>query len=132
MLFVFIYASWCSKRFPYLNSPPVFQWSSCCSLVFWIVFCISFCSFSFDHCVVCPSSIYGFWLPLWYLQTFLNIICLLLYLVFTMVLQRCCTYYTVRKGLDMTWCDKICYFTDSLWSLYLLLFPPTIAMAAMI
>jgi hypothetical protein len=22
-------------------------------------------------CVVCPSSIYGFWLPLWYLQTLL-------------------------------------------------------------
>ena len=22
---------------------------------------------SFDHCVVCPSSIYRFWLPLWYL-----------------------------------------------------------------
>jgi hypothetical protein len=24
---------------------------------------------SFGHCVVCSSSIYGFWLPLWYLQT---------------------------------------------------------------
>ena len=24
--------------------------------------------FSFCHCIVCPSSIYGFWLPLWYLQ----------------------------------------------------------------
>jgi hypothetical protein len=23
---------------------------------------------SFGHCVVCPSLIYGFWLPLWYLQ----------------------------------------------------------------
>jgi len=23
------------------------------------------------HCVVCSSSIYGFWLPLWYLQTLL-------------------------------------------------------------
>jgi hypothetical protein len=22
---------------------------------------------SFGHCVVCSSSIYGFWLPLWYL-----------------------------------------------------------------
>jgi hypothetical protein len=22
---------------------------------------------SFDHCVVCSSSVYGFWLPLWYL-----------------------------------------------------------------
>ena len=26
--------------------------------------CLSFCTFSFDHCVVCSSSIYGFWLPL--------------------------------------------------------------------
>ena len=32
--------------------------------------CLSFCTFSFDHCVVC-SSIYRFWLPLWYLQTLL-------------------------------------------------------------
>jgi hypothetical protein len=32
---------------------------------------LSFCPFSFGHCVVCSSSIYGFWLPLWYLQTLL-------------------------------------------------------------
>ena len=31
--------------------------------------CLSFCPFSFGHCVVCSSSIYGFWLPLGYLQT---------------------------------------------------------------
>jgi hypothetical protein len=24
---------------------------------------------SFGHCIVCPSSIYGFWLSLWYLLT---------------------------------------------------------------
>jgi hypothetical protein len=29
------------------------------------------CTFSFGHCVICSSSIYGFWLPLWYLQTLL-------------------------------------------------------------
>ena len=29
--------------------------------------CLSFCTFSFGHCVVCSSSIYGFSLPLWYL-----------------------------------------------------------------
>jgi hypothetical protein len=33
--------------------------------------CLSFCPFSFDHCVVCSSSIYVFWLLLWYLQTLL-------------------------------------------------------------
>jgi hypothetical protein len=34
--------------------------------------CLSFCTFSFGHCAVCSSSIYGFWLPLWYLQTLLR------------------------------------------------------------
>jgi hypothetical protein len=29
------------------------------------------CLFSIDHCIVCPL-IYGFWLPLWHFQTFLN------------------------------------------------------------
>jgi hypothetical protein len=28
--------------------------------------------FSFGHCVVCSSSIYGLWLPLWYIQTLLE------------------------------------------------------------
>ena len=27
------------------------------------------CPFSFNHCVICPSSIYGLWLLLWYLQS---------------------------------------------------------------
>ena len=42
------------------------------SLVLYVCFvdrCLPFCTFSFDHCVVCSSSICGFWLPLWYLQT---------------------------------------------------------------
>jgi hypothetical protein len=34
---------------------------------------LSFCTFSFGHCVVC-SSIYGFWLPLWYLQALLLVV----------------------------------------------------------
>ena len=32
---------------------------------------LSFCTFSFGHCIVCPSSIYEFWLHLWYLPTLL-------------------------------------------------------------
>ena len=32
---------------------------------------LSTCLFSFGHCIVCPST-YGFWLPLWYLQSLLN------------------------------------------------------------
>ena len=33
--------------------------------------CLSFCTFSFGHCVVRSSLMYGFWLPLWYLHTLL-------------------------------------------------------------
>jgi hypothetical protein len=33
---------------------------------------LSFCTFTFGHCVVCSSSMYRFWLPLWYLQTLLT------------------------------------------------------------
>ena len=45
------------------------------SLVLYVCFvdrCLSFCTFSFGHCVVFSSSIYGFWLCLWYLQTLLS------------------------------------------------------------
>ena len=44
------------------------------SLVLCVCFvdrCLSFCTFSFGHCVVCPT-IYWFRLPLWYLQTLLK------------------------------------------------------------
>ena len=42
------------------------------SLVLFVCFvdsCLSFYTFSFGHCIVCSSSTYEFWLPLWYLQT---------------------------------------------------------------
>jgi hypothetical protein len=46
------------------------------SLVFCVVFCKSlFVLFSFDHCIVFRSSIYSFFLSLWYLQTFLLVYC---------------------------------------------------------
>ena len=48
------------------------------SLVLYVCFvdrCLSFCTFSFGHCVVCSSSICEFWLPLWYLQTILTRMC---------------------------------------------------------
>ena len=32
---------------------------------------LSNCPFSIGHCNVFPFSIYGLWLPFWYLQTFL-------------------------------------------------------------
>ena len=71
----------------HLSSPPVFDGVRVTlSLVFCVAFCTSIslfvwvfswvflCRFSFGHCVVCPSSIYGFLLPFWYFQTFLKMI----------------------------------------------------------
>ena len=40
---------------------------ACCRHIIGSIFALS--NFSFGHCVVCSSSIYGFWLPLWYLLT---------------------------------------------------------------
>ena len=58
----------------HLRSPPVFSGISLTrSLILYACFadrCLSFCTVSFGRCVVCMSSIYGFWLTLWYPQTF--------------------------------------------------------------
>ena len=54
-----------------LSSPPVFTGVRVTrSLVY--NRCLSFCPFSFVHCVVCSSYIHGFWLALLYLQTLLT------------------------------------------------------------
>ena len=44
------------------SGAPEFSWGSCYSIFSFmcIVLKIVVCPFSFDHCVVCPSSIYGF------------------------------------------------------------------------
>jgi hypothetical protein len=51
----------------HLSSPMIFSGVRVTrSLVLYVCFvdrCLSFCTFSFGHCVVCFSSIYGFWLP---------------------------------------------------------------------
>jgi hypothetical protein len=51
----------------HLSSPPVFSGVRVTrSLVLYVCFedrCLSFCTFSFGHCVVWSSSIYRFWLP---------------------------------------------------------------------
>ena len=48
----------------HLNSSPVFSGVRVSrSLVLYVCFvdrCLSFCTFSFGHCVVCSSPIYGF------------------------------------------------------------------------
>ena len=55
---------------PSPGSAPVTQ-----SLVLYACFvdrCLSFCTFSFGHCVVCSSLLYGFQLRLWYLRSWFN------------------------------------------------------------
>ena len=77
----------------HLSSPPVFSGVRITrSLVLYVCFvyrCLPFCTFSFGHCVVCSSSIYGFWLSFWYLQTLLT----------TAIL----TQLYVRVGMLPTW-----------------------------
>jgi hypothetical protein len=60
----------------HVSSPPVFSGVGLTRfLVLWACFVdrrLTFWLFAFGYCVVC-SSIYGYWLPLWYLQTLLII-----------------------------------------------------------
>jgi hypothetical protein len=60
----------------HLSSPPVFSGVRVTRSLVWCVCfvdrCLFFCTFSIGHCIVCSSLIYGFWLPLLYLQTLLD------------------------------------------------------------
>jgi hypothetical protein len=59
----------------HLSSPPVFsrvRITRSLAICIWFVYhCLYFCTFSFGYCVACSSSIYRFWLPLWYHQALL-------------------------------------------------------------
>ena len=57
------------------SSPPVFLRGLCCSFFSFLCSGLLIVVCHFVHCVVCPSSIYGFWLPLWYLHTLLVTVC---------------------------------------------------------
>ena len=65
---------WCllvivlSDRLRFTDSDYLFGifWPLCC-LTFFDLQILNTPLVSFGHCVVCPSSIYSFWLPLWYL-----------------------------------------------------------------
>jgi hypothetical protein len=75
------------------SSPPVFSGVRLTrSLLLCVCFVdrfLSFCTFSFDHCVVCPSSIYGFWLHLWYLQ-----------ILHTDDTQKSASYFDLHLAID--------------------------------
>ena len=65
---------WCLVAF-ILSFPPRFTTSDYPFGIFWPLYCLSFLDLrllitplvSCSHRIVCPSSIYDFWLPLWYL-----------------------------------------------------------------
>jgi hypothetical protein len=57
--------------------PCGFLWPLCCLSFFYLRFLITPVVFS-GNCVVCHSSIYGFWLPLWYLVAIVLSVILLL------------------------------------------------------
>jgi len=50
--------------------------------------CLSFNTFAFGHFVVCSSSLYKFWLPLWFLQT--RLIVLFVYFCIEWCPTFCC------------------------------------------
>jgi hypothetical protein len=97
----------------HLSSPPVFSGVRVTrSLVLYVCFvdhCLSFCTFSFGHCVVCSSSIYGFWLTLWYLQALLK---------FLLPIKL---YVTVRKHL--LFLIKNCGFDNYYWFYFNIVMP---------
>ena len=95
----------------HLSSPPVYNGVRVTrSLVLYVCFvdhCLSFCTFSFGHCVVCSSSIYGFWLSLYYLQTHLidedltaTVKCRTTITMLFLVINLC-----LRVMFDSLWCS---------------------------
>ena len=53
-------ATFCTVTF---SNPRILFWRTYC----FVDHCLYICLFPFGYCVFCLSSIYGFWLPLWYL-----------------------------------------------------------------
>ena len=53
--------------------------------------CLFFSPFSFCYCIVCPSPIFSFWVPLWYLRTIFELVhktCLFFYINITLSLAE--------------------------------------------
>jgi hypothetical protein len=85
-------------------------WPLCCLSFFYIQILIT-PLVSFDHCVVCSSSIYRFWLPLWYLLA----IVLSVLLRFTdsdypfgIFWPLCCLFFFYLQLLDTKGVIRIC------------------------
>jgi hypothetical protein len=79
--------------------------------------------FSFGHCVVCSSSIYEFWLPLWYIQTLL-IVCSIKCLYKRLWVPCCDVRYDFRMKtmLGSSFPPVVCRMVDVLFLFYMCLF----------
>ena len=82
-------------------------WPLCCLFFFFYVLLLVTSLVSFGHCVVCSSSsMYGFWLPLWYLLAIVLSVLLLLcaasgYL-FGIFWPLCCLFFFFYVRLLVT------------------------------
>jgi hypothetical protein len=67
-------------------------------------------SFIFCHCIVCRSSIYSFWLPLWYLQASLCPFALLLSLYcLSFFYLRLLITFLVPSSFSLSFCLIFCH-----------------------
>jgi hypothetical protein len=103
----------------------------CLSCSFWSLCCMSFDLrllitplVSFGHCVVCPSSIYGFWLPLWYLLVI--VLSVLRFTAFDypfgMFWSLCCLSFDLRLLITPLVCFGHCVVSPSIYGFWLPLF----------
>ena len=86
--------------------------------------CLSFCTFPFGHRVVCSSSIYGFWLPLWYLQTLLEVEVREYYSIYSFMCMFCRSLFVLLSfsfGHCVVCSSSIYGFWLPLWYLQTLL-----------
>ena len=83
LIYEFWLPLWYLQSLLILSRPPVFsvvrETGALVLYVCFVDYCLSFCTFSFGHYVVFSSSIYEFWLPLYYLQSLLRIRVLLMF-----------------------------------------------------
>ena len=103
----------------HLSSPPGFCGVRVTrSLVLWVFLvdhCLILWNFSFGHCVVYPSSIYVFWLPLWYLQNLLTstrYICFYLAGTYIILKDDIIMNTTLHDNLQFTYCVRFCSAYD--------------------
>jgi hypothetical protein len=64
----------------------------------------------FAHCIVCPSNL-GFWLPIWYLQTFLTLVlCLLVNnVLYNMIILNILKWCSIRLDSHLS-CREFMFY----------------------